>query len=48
MKFIKAEDKPFFNDTEFVDLIQSLVTQPLDIMQLKPLNYDRATLFNNL
>jgi hypothetical protein len=32
-----SEIKPFYNDTKFVDDINKLVTQPLEIIKLKPL-----------
>jgi len=40
--------KPFYKDAEFVKKINSLVTQPLEIIKLKPIILDRQKTFNNL
>jgi hypothetical protein len=38
--------KPFYKDEEFVKEIMSLVTQPFEIVKLKPLYLDRAKMIN--
>lgn len=45
---VVSEIKPFFNDTKFVDLINSMVVKPLEIVRLKPLELDRRRLMNSL
>lgn len=40
--------KPFYKDTDFVKQIESLVTKPLEIIKLKPLNLDRNKMIKNL
>jgi hypothetical protein len=40
--------KPFYKDADFVKQIESLVTKPLEIVKLKPLNLDRNKMMKNL
>lgn len=40
--------KPFYNDSEFVDYINGLVTKPLEIVKLTPLGIDKVKLLNSL
>lgn len=40
--------KPFYNDTEFVDYVNSLVTKPIELVKLMPLHLDKQKLLKNL
>lgn len=40
--------KPFYNDAEFLKLIESLVVNPLSVESLKPVHLDRIKLMNSL
>lgn len=44
----RSNIKPFFNDQEFVNCVNALVTQPLEIIKLKPLHLDRAKLMKEV
>ena len=40
--------KPFYKDADFVKHIESLVTKPLEIVKLKPLNLYRNKMMKNI
>ena len=40
--------KPFYNDPQFVELINSMTTKPLEIIKLKPLQFDRLKMMSHL
>jgi len=44
---IRSEIKPFYKDAEFVEVINSLTTKPLEIVKLEPLYESKNKLFKN-
>jgi len=44
----RSNIKPFYNDPEFVEFINSLTTKPLEIVKLKPLYESKIKLLSKL
>lgn len=45
---ICSKIKPFYKDDEFVEFINSMITKPLEIIKLQPLNSYREIMLNKI